>query len=153
MNLGKIRVQLGAVPGGREAFLKAIEADPKLVPPLIEMGLLAAKEANWTQAGQYLDQALKLDAVDYPSAWYTDAVAHYNLKQYDAAERSAREAVRLDPKHANPRSDYLLGLVLAEKQDYASAVAELTTYLKLAPNAPDLKQVQDQLEQLEKLKR
>ena len=152
MNLGKVRVQLGSVPAAREAFQKAIDADPKLVPPFIEMGLLAAKEANWPQAGQFLDQALKLDAVDYPSAWYTDAVAHYNLKEYDAAEKSAREAVRLDAKHANPRSDYLLGLVLAEKNDYAGAAAELTTYLKLAPNAPDLKQVQDQLNQLEKLK-
>jgi len=152
MDLGKVRVQLSAVPAAREAFLKAMDADPKLVPPFIEMGLLAAKEANWAQAGQYLDQALKLDPVTYPSAWYTDAVAHYNLKEYDAAEKSAREAVRLDAKHANPRSDYLLGLVLAEKQDYAGAAAELTTYLKLAPNAPDLKQVRDQLSQLEKLK-
>jgi cytochrome c-type biogenesis protein CcmH/NrfG len=78
-------------------------------------------------------------------------VAHYNLKNYDAAEKSAREAVKLDPRHANPRSGYLLGLVLAEKQDYAGAAAELTTYVKLVPNAPDLAQVQDQLAQLQKL--
>jgi len=151
MNLGKVRLQQNSVPAARAAFLKAMDADPKLVPPYVEMGALAAKEANWAQSGEYLDKALKLDPVDYPSAWYADAVAHYNLKSYDAAEKCAREAVKLDPKHANPRSGYLLGLVLAEKQDYAGAAAELTNYLKLAPNAPDLAQVQDQLGQLEKL--
>jgi len=41
--------------------------------------------------------------------------------------------------------------VLIEKQDYPGAAAELTTYMKLAPNAPDLAQVQDQLGQLDKL--
>jgi regulator of sirC expression with transglutaminase-like and TPR domain len=78
-------------------------------------------------------------------------VANYNLKQYDAAEKSAREAVKLDPKRINPRSGYLLGLVLAEKRDYAGAAAELTAYIKLAPNAPDAAQVKEQLAQLEKL--
>jgi cytochrome c-type biogenesis protein CcmH/NrfG len=78
-------------------------------------------------------------------------VANYNLKQYDAAEKSAREAVKLDPRHVNPRSDYLLGLVLAEKRDYKGAAAELTAFMKLAPNAPDLAQAKDQLGQIEKL--
>jgi tetratricopeptide (TPR) repeat protein len=151
MDLGKVRVRQNAVPAARAAFLKAIEADPKLAPPYVEMGLLAAKESNWAQSGEYLDQALKLDAVDYPAAWYADAVAHYNLKNYDAAEKSAREAVKLDPKHANPRAGYLLGLVLAEKQNYSGAAEELTAYLKLVPNAPDAAQVQDQLGQLQKL--
>jgi len=151
MNLGKLRVQQNTIPAARDAFLKAIEADPKLVPPYVEMGLLAAKEANWVQSGDYLDKALKLDSVDFPAAWYADAVAHYNLKNYDAAEKSARESVKLDPKHVNPRAGYLLGLVLAEKQDYAGAAAELKSYMNLAPNAPDLAQVRDQLAQLEKL--
>jgi tetratricopeptide (TPR) repeat protein len=151
MDLGKVRVQQQSVQAARSAFLKAVDADPKLVPPYVEIGLLAAREANWAQSAEYLDKALKLDTVDYPAAWYADAVAHYNLKNYDAAEKSAREAVKLDPKHVNPRSGYLLGLVLAEKQDYAGAAAELTNYIKLAPKAPDIAQVQEQLGQIEKL--
>ena len=128
-----------------------MESDPKLVSPYLELGLLAAKDANWQESGKYLDRAVDLDPVDFPQAWYADAVAHYNLKNYDAAEKSARAAVKLDPRHANPRSEYLLGLVLAERKDYTGAAAELTAYLKLAPNAPDLAQVKDQLGQLEKL--
>ena len=92
-----------------------------------------------------------MDPVDFPQIWYADAVANYNLKKYDAAEKGARAAVKLDPRHANPRAEYLLGLVLAEKRDYAGAAAELKTYMKLAPNAPDRARVQDQLGQIEKL--
>lgn len=151
VSLGKLRIEQRSVEPGRAALKKAIEADPKLVVPYMELGLLAAKEANWQESGKYLDRAMALDPVDYPQGWYADAVANYNLKEYDAAEKSARAAVKLDPKHVNPRADYLLGLVLAEKKDYAGAAAELTTYIQLAPHAPDVAQVKDQLGQLGKL--
>jgi TolA-binding protein len=151
VNLGKLRLEQQSIEPARAALKKAMESDPKLVAPYIELGLLAAKDASWQESGKYLDRAVELDPVDFPQAWYADAVANYNLKQYDAAEKSAREAVKLDPRHVNPRSSYLLGLVLAEKKDYAGAAKELTAYMKLAPNAPDLAQVKDQLGQIEKL--
>jgi Tfp pilus assembly protein PilF len=151
VNLGKLRLERQSIEPARAALMKAMESDPKLVAPYMELGLLAAKDANWQESGKYLDRAVELDPVDFPQAWYADAVANYNLKKYDAAEKSAREAVKLDPRHVNPRCGYLLGLVLAEKKDYAGAAAELTAYIKLAPNAPDLAQVKDQLSQLEKL--
>jgi tetratricopeptide (TPR) repeat protein len=153
LNLGKVRLEQQSIEPARAALTKAMEADPKLVAPYIELGLLAAKDANWQESGKYLDRAVELDPVDFPQAWYADAVANYNLKNYDLAEKSARAAVKLDPRHANPRSEYLLGLVLAEKQDYAGAAAELTAYVKLAPNPPDLAQAKDRLGQLEKLMR
>ena len=151
VSLGKLRLDRQSIEPARAALMKAMEADPKLVAPYMELGLLAAKDANWQDSGKYLDRAVELDPVDFPQAWYADAVANYNLKKYDAAEKSARAAVKLDSRHVNPRAGYLLGLVLAEKKDYAGAAAELTAYIRLAPNAPDLAQVRDQLSQLEKL--
>lgn len=149
-NLGKARLELQAVPAAREALLNAMKADPKLLAPYMELGLLAAKDGNWQESGKYLDRAVELDAVDYPQTWYADAVANFNLTKYDAAEKAARAAVKLDPRHVNPRAGYLLGLVLNEKKDYAGAAAELTTYIKLAPNAPDATQAKEQLERLQK---
>jgi TolA-binding protein len=151
VSLGKLRLQQQSIEPARTAMLKAIEADPKMVVPYMELGLLAAKDANWQKSGEYLDRAVELDPVDFPQAWYADAVANYNLKNYDAAEKSARAAVKLDPRHANARSCYLLGLVLTEKGDYSGAAAELTNYIKLAPNAPDVAQAKSKLGELEKL--
>jgi tetratricopeptide (TPR) repeat protein len=151
VSLGKLRIEQKSIEPGREALKKAMDADPKLVAPYMELGLLAARDTNWEESARYLDRAVALDPVDFPQAWYADAVANYNLKKYDAAEKAAREAVKLDPKHVNPRSDYLLALVLIEKKDFAGASAELTTYIQLAPHAPDLAQARDQLGQLAKL--
>ena len=151
VNLGKLRIEQQAVEAARAALKKAIESDPKLVTPYMELGLLAAKDANWEESGKYLDRAVELDPVDFPQGWYADAVANFNLGKYDAAEKGARAAVKLDPRHVNPRSCYLLGLVLTEKHDYAGAAAELTTFIKLAPHAPDLAQARARLGELEKL--
>jgi regulator of sirC expression with transglutaminase-like and TPR domain len=79
-----------------------------------------------------------------------DAVANFNLKKFDPAEKSALEAQKLDPKHVNPRTDYLLALIFSEKHDYPAAAEHLRGYLKNAPNAPDFAKVKDQLGQLEK---
>lgn len=150
MNLGKIRLQQKSFEPAREAMLKAIEADSKLVGPYVDLGVMAAQEQKWEEAGQYLDRALKLDPVDYPQAWYVDAVANYNLKKYDAADKSAREALKLDAKHGNPRIQYLLGLILAEKRDLPGSADQFRDYLKYAPNAPDYAKVKEQLGQIEK---
>ena len=151
VSLGKLHLEQQALAAAREAFAKAMAADAKLVAPYMELGLLAAKDANWQESAKHLDRAVELDPVDFPQAWYADAVANYNLAKYDAAERSARAAVKLDPRHANPRSYYLLGLVLDEKHDYTGAAAELSTYVKLAPNAPDVAQAKSKLGEIEKL--
>jgi tetratricopeptide (TPR) repeat protein len=151
VSLGKLHLEENAVAPAREALKKAMECDPKLVAPYMELGLLAAKDANWQESGKYMDRAVELDPVDFPQAWYADAVANFNLAKYDAAEKAARAAVKLDPRHVNPRSSYLLGLVLTEKKDYSGAASELATYIKLAPNAPDLAQAKNELARLEKL--
>jgi len=150
-SLGKTRLQQQAPDEAKAALAKAIECDPKLVVPYVELGLLAAQKAQWAESASYLDRAVRLDPVDYPQAWYADAVANYNLKNYEAAEKSARESVKLDPKRANPRSEYLLGLVLAEKRDYAAAATEISNYIQLAPNAPDVAQAKQQLAEIQKL--
>jgi tetratricopeptide (TPR) repeat protein len=150
MNLGKVRMQQKSFEPAREAMLKAIECDPKLVGPYIELGMMAAQENKWEEAAPYLDRGLKLDPVDFPQAWYASAAANFNLKKFDAAEKSAREAQKLDPKHVNPRTDYLLALIMSEKRDYAGAAEHLRGYLKNAPNAPDFAKVKDQLGQIEK---
>ena len=78
-------------------------------------------------------------------------MAHYYLQDYGAAEASARTAVRLDPRHKNPRGGYVLGMILAQKGDYPAAAAELKNYLAAAPTAPDIVQVKAQLEQIERI--
>jgi tetratricopeptide (TPR) repeat protein len=151
LDLGRVQLQQKMTDAARESFKKATDADAKLVDAWAELGQLAAQSANWPDAAQYLDRALKLDPVDYPQLWYADAVAGYNVKNLDVAERSAREALKADPEHRNPKADQLLGNVLLQKGEYAAAGEELRAYLKFSPNAEDLDQVKTQLAQIDSM--
>lgn len=151
LDLGKLRLQEKAEDAAAEAFQHAWQADRNLVEPQVYLGMFAVEKKQWSDAVKYLDPALKLDPVHFPEAWFNDAVAEYNLRNYAEAERNVREALKLDPEHRNPRSDYLLGLIFAAKKDYSGAAEQLRTYLKLAPGADDAAKVQTQLDEIEKL--
>lgn len=149
LELGRAQLKLGSAPTARDAWKKAIALDAKLTGPYVELGLDAGMSHDWKTATQYLDQGIRLDPVDYPEAWFGDAVAHYYLGEFNAAEKSAREAVRLDPQGRNPRATYVLGMILAQKGDREGAAGELRRYLKSAPQAADAQLVKNQLAALE----
>lgn len=151
LDLGKERLQRKADGSAAEAFQKALEADSSRAEPGIYLGMLAVEKKQWPDAKKYLDAALKLDPVHFPDAWFNSAVAEYNLKDYAGAERSVREALKLDPQRKNPREEYLLGLILAAQKDYSGAARQLRVYLKLAPDADDAEKVRTQLGEIEKL--
>ena len=148
LDLGKVRLQQHDIGPAREAFLKALDADGKLVEPYVELGEQSAREQDWSAAARNLDRALQLDPVDYPRLWFEDAVANYNMKNYEKAEKNAREALRLPPGRSDPHANQLLGLILINKHDYAGAGEALRAYMKLMPGAKDLDQVKAQLEQI-----
>jgi tetratricopeptide (TPR) repeat protein len=149
VSLGKVRVQENAVEPAREAFLKAAAADPKMPGPYVELGFLAAQEKKWDAAGEYLDKATRLDPVASANVWYVDAVVNFNLRKFDASEKSARRALELDPSHTNPRARYLLAMSLIEKHNYPAASMELRSYLEEDPNAPDFAAVKDRSDRLD----
>ncbi len=148
-HLGRARLATKAADAATTAFTQSMLIDPLLVGPQVELGVQAGLRKDWAASAQYLDQALELDPVDYPMAWFPDAVANMNLKKFDAAEKAAREALRLDPQHANPKIEYVLGLILAEKPDWPGAAAALKDYLKHSPNAPDAERVKGMIASLE----
>ena len=82
--------------------------------------------------------------------YFFSAVANYNLQKSDVAENQAREAAKLDKEHRIPKINQLLGIILAQKQDYTGAAENMRIYLKFSPNAPDVDAVKQQLADLEK---
>ena len=49
------------------------------------------------------------------------------------------------------RVSHLLGIILADKQDFTGAAERFRTYLKFAPMASDAEKVKTQLDQVEKI--
>ncbi|MCU1337389.1 MAG: repeat-containing protein [Bryobacterales bacterium] len=149
LELGKALERREHYPEAREAYASSLAADSKYVYPYQQLYQMALREQNWKDLVDKTDQLLHLDPYEFPSAYYFNALAHLQLKEYDAAEKSAHQAVEADRKQSNPKTHYLLGAILVLKQDWAAAAASLRAYLKAAPNAADKAQVEKTLGQLD----
>ena len=148
--LGRSQLAARAMDAAVVSLKKAVAADPLLVGPQVQLGVLAGQRREWTEAARLLSTALDLDPVDYPTAWFPLAVAHLNLGKFDQAEKAAREALKADPKHENPKIEYVLGMALAELQDLKGAVGALRDYLAHAPGAADADRVRGMIADMEK---
>jgi TolA-binding protein len=149
--LGKLQSGMNQDAAARASFGKALEADPKFVTPYIQISILELQASNWEALAKTSETAMRLDPFDYPQAFFFNALANYNLKNVEAAEKSAREAERLDTRRQFPQNAQLLGVILAQRQDYVGATEQFKNYLKAVPDGPNAERVRTQLTQLEKL--
>ena len=136
-HLGHVQVHNNDSAAGRVSFGKALAADPRLVPPYVELAALNVGERKWLEAAGNSRAAIRLDSSGVPAAYFFDAVANYNLHNWELAEKSARQLQRLDTQHRFIQVNRLLGSLLAARGDYAGAAEQLRDYLKFAPNTPD----------------
>ncbi len=148
--LGVLDEQHNQVDEARKAYSQSIAADSKYINPYERLYLLGAKEQKWQEVADTSDRVLHLNPFDFPGAYYFNAIANLELGKLDVAEKSGREAVKLDATHRNPRSGYVLGIILAKKGEYAPAAEYLRAYLQAVPDAKDADTVRQQLAQLEK---
>ena len=150
-SLGRIYLEQNRAQDARLAFTRAQEADPNFVLPYVELARLAAMEKNWQQAADLTSRAITLNPLDIPDGFFLNSLANYNLKNFDAAERSARKAQRLDSLHRLPLGHLILASILRQKQDLAGEAEQLRFYLKYAPQSTNAGQVQARLAELEKV--
>lgn len=149
LELGEVLDRGERYPEAREAYASSLAADPKYVYPYQQLYQIALHEQNWKELADKTDQLLHLDPYEFPNAYYFNALAHLELKEYDAAEKSAQQAVEADWKKANPKTHYLLGAILVKKKDWAGAAESFRAYLKAAPDATDKEYVEKTLGQID----
>ena len=148
--MGRALEMLGKRAEATEAYRKAIEIDPKSLDPYRFLAGLSARQQDWKQAIEYADQAIALDPLHYPDAYFHRAVSLFYMKDYAAAERSARQALKLDTGHRIPKALQLVGMILIEREDYAGAAEQMRAYLKLlGPGAREAEFTQKQITELE----
>ncbi|BDC51613.1 hypothetical protein F183_A39280 [Bryobacterales bacterium F-183] len=137
------------VEGARKAYAQALTADPKYVNPYNRLYMMAADEQKWEDVADITSRLLKLNPYDFPNAYYLNAVANFTLKRYDEAGKSAKSLYEQDEKRYS-RAGYLLGLVMATRDDFSGATAHLKQYLERNPQAQDRDLVTKQLAEIEK---
>jgi tetratricopeptide (TPR) repeat protein len=147
--IGRIELAANDNAAARHALEMAVKADPKFVLPYVELSTVELRAQKWQALADTTEKVIQLNSFDYPVAYYYNAAAHYYLKNLDKAEKSAKEAERLDTHHEIPKTLHLLGIILAQRQDYTGAAEKFRAYLKLAPDADDAATVRKQLAQVE----
>jgi tetratricopeptide (TPR) repeat protein len=149
--LGKVHEQCEQVEDARTAYAQALAADPTYIGPYQRLSILAVKEAKWLELAGATGSIIRLNPKDFPAAYFFNAVANLQLGKLDAAEKSGRQALKLDPAHRNPRASYLLGLVLAQERVFRESAEYLRTFLNTLPKGPYAEVVQKQLDWVESL--
>jgi Flp pilus assembly protein TadD len=147
--LGILHERENRTPQAAEAYAKSVEADARFIKPYLQMAGLYAREQKWKEVADTTGIAIKLNPYDFPGAYFYQSVAQVNLQDLEAAEKAAREGMKLDSQNRIPKLAHVLGVVLAQKQDFNGAAENMKLYLKLVPNAPDAEDVRKQLAQVE----
>ena len=149
--LGLARQSRSDLAGALEAWREAQKSDPRYIKPYENLTIAADHRADWAESEKYSRLWLQLDPEDFPGAYLLNAVANARLNKPEEAERAAREGLRLDKDQKIPRMNYVLGLILMGKKDYAESAKCFRKYLELAPNAADASIVREQLPKLEEM--
>jgi hypothetical protein len=164
--LGNVLQKENQKEAARTAYTRATTIDNRFLPPYLSLASMAFEEANWPLLLALTDHILSLDPLNHAAvtafivdldplncadAYFYNALANYKLDKIDAAEKSAIKAEHIALPARFPQLHLLLSEIFARKNDYATAISELKTYLELAPNATNEHQVRAQLAKLEKL--
>lgn len=150
----------------RTAFTRATAIDNRYLPPYLSLASIAFEEGNWpvllALSNHILDLdplnhanvtgfIADLDSVNCADAYFYNAVANFQLNKVEEAQKSALKAEQIALPAPFPQVHLLLGEIFSRKNDYATAISELHTYLELAPNASNAEQVRVHLANLEQL--
>ena len=117
LNLGNAQLRMGANDSAKSSLQRAIELDPKMPGAWQMLGYVAFNQKKWSDAAGYLYHAERLDPMNSPMPWFYSAVAYYELRKYDQAEKSIRTEIDMDPVFQNHRAQYVLGMILIARHD------------------------------------
>ncbi len=147
--LGQVQQRENKPSDARKDYVAAIAADAKYVSPYDQLALLSAQEGKWEEAANYSKQAIDLNPVEFPSSFWYNAIANYNLKKPGDALKSTQALVKLDSRHRFPEAESLLAQLAMDSRNYTDAATHLRAYLALAPNAKNADALKRQLSQIE----
>jgi tetratricopeptide (TPR) repeat protein len=163
--LGTVLQKENQKDAARKAYTQATTVDTRFLPPYLSLASMAYDAENWTDVLNFTRYILDVDPLNHAAvtgyivdldplncadAYFYNAVANYKLNRMEEAEKSGLKAEHIVLLRF-PQLHLLLAEIYARKNDYATAISEMQTYLELAPHAKNADQVRAQLGELAKL--
>jgi tetratricopeptide (TPR) repeat protein len=147
--LGVAQQNRNALADAESAWKQAIQSDPKYVKPYETLSALAYKQERWQDLDSYSAQWIQQDPDDFPAAYLFNAFAKAKRGQMAEAEQAARQGLRIDKEHSTPKLNYVLGILLMQKNGYAESARFFHAYLEEAPNSSEAATIRQQLPKIE----
>jgi arylsulfatase A-like enzyme/Flp pilus assembly protein TadD len=114
-------------------FANVLRRSPEYALAAYYLGLARGRARDWDGSIQWLSKALALDQTNFSAAMNL-GVAYVQKRQFEDADRSFRESIRINPEYAQGHK--ALGQLLLFKGDVAGAIAALERAAALAPRDP-----------------
>jgi hypothetical protein len=149
--LGRVQMFKNDATTAKLSFQQALAADPKYVPPYQGLAELAFQSKQWPEVVHITERILALNPVSFPAAYFFNAVANYYLPNLEAADKSAREGIKVDSEHQLAKLRYVLGIILLKKQDYQQASFYFHQYMQLTTESSELEAANRQLAEIARL--
>jgi len=147
--LGEVHTMQNRLQEAAKEYTQATTCDPQFVTPYFGLAIIAVNQQRWQDAANFSEQTIRLNGYAYPTAYFYNAVANFQLKNFEVAEKSGRKFQTVDSEHRHPDIALLISQILTERQDYAGALQQLRSYLAQAPTAANADQVRAQITRLE----
>ena len=134
--LGLLQAEHDEFGAAMKSFRQAIRSDPKDICPYLPLAMLEHGAGDWAALVEVTNRMLRLDSIDYPLAHLLNAAGHYNLGEFDEAEKAARSAEALDSRNF-PKIWEVLGWTSVKHGEDAAAIQQFAKYLESMPMDAD----------------
>jgi len=126
----------------REAYQAAATVDSAYATPLVQLAEMAAEDQTPADAARWAAMANHVAPGAYPGVYLIEGSSDFLLNHFDDAEKATRAGIDADPKFTCPGLRKLMAEILYRKRSYAAALDLFEWYLKEAPDAADIPNVQ-----------
>jgi len=149
--LGMVQIKQNETESAKKSFEQSVAADPKYVNAYDGLAQLAYRANQWPEVVGTTDKLISLNPVNFPSAYFLNAAANYQLGNLDAAEKNTRQGIRVDDAHQAPKLQYLLGMILARKGEYQEASEHIQQFLSVTKNRAEIQEARKLLTEIDQV--
>ncbi len=112
-------------------FIRGLQLNPNDARAHMWYAMALAPQGRFKECLSHAEQARELDPLSFATSNQLAALT-YLSRDYERAAKIARETLEIDPRLAPPH--ILLGMTYEAQEQYAKAVDEYETGLRMAPN-------------------
>jgi Tfp pilus assembly protein PilF/peroxiredoxin len=127
--------QHGYLDQAAESFQQVVVSKPDDPDAYYNLGTLALRKNDFSDARKYLEQTLKLRS-NYPEAWNNLGMTAAQEGRPEEAIQNFKQSLQLRPKYAIALLN--LGNVYRRQRDFANAEESLHRALELQPDDPEV---------------